>query len=71
LVGILVIDVILFAALGGSAAASDDPAEAFAAMESIGGIVFAFIMVVTWIWLAVAVKADLGKGRPSPPKDPL
>jgi hypothetical protein len=71
LVRILVIDVILFAALGGSAAASDDPEEAFAAMESIAGIVFAFIMVVTWIWLAVAVKAGFGKRRPSPPKDPL
>jgi hypothetical protein len=53
--GILVIDVILFAALGGSAA----------------GMVFAFIMVVTWILLAVAVKAGFGKRRPSPPKDPL
>jgi hypothetical protein len=54
-----------------SAAASDDPEEAFGAMESIAGIVFAFIMVVTWIWLAVAVKAGFGKRRPSPRKDPL
>jgi hypothetical protein len=69
--GILVIDVILFAALGGSAAVSDDPEEAFAAIEPIAGIVFAFIMVVTWISLAVAVKAGFGKRRPSPPKDPL
>jgi hypothetical protein len=55
----------------GSAAVSDDPEEAFAAIEPIAGIVFAFIMVVTWISLAVAVKAGFGKRRPSPPKDPL
>jgi hypothetical protein len=67
--GILVIGVILFVALGGSAA--DDPEEAFAAMEPIAGFVFAFIMVVAWISLVVAVKAGFGKRRPSPPKDPL
>jgi hypothetical protein len=69
--GILVIDVILFVALGGSAAVSNDPEEAFAAMEPIAGFVFAFVVVVAWISLVVAVKAGLGKRRPSPPKDPL
>jgi hypothetical protein len=71
LIGILVIEVILFAALGESAGASDDLQEAFAAMESIAGIVFAIIMAVTWILLAVAVKAHFGKRRRSPRKDPL
>jgi|GraSoi2013_115cm_1033766.scaffolds.fasta_scaffold49343_2 hypothetical protein len=69
--GILVIDVILFAALGGSATVSDDPEEAFASLEPIAGFFFAFIIIVTWILLAVAVKAGFGKRRPSPPKDPL
>ena len=64
LIGILVIEVILFAALGESAGASDELAGAFAAMESMAGIVFALIMVVTWILLAVAVK---GAFRAPPP----
>jgi hypothetical protein len=51
-----------------SAAASDDPEEAFGAMESIAGLVFAFIMVVTWIWLAVAVQSRLRKTKALPAK---
>ena len=71
LIGILVIEVILFAALGESAGASDELEGAFAAMESMAGFVFAIIMVVTWILLAVAVKAHFGRRRRSPRKDPL
>jgi uncharacterized membrane protein YhaH (DUF805 family) len=55
--GILVIEVIFFAALGGPAVLSNDPEQAFAAIGPVAGVVlFVLLVVVTWISLAVAVK---------------
>jgi uncharacterized membrane protein YhaH (DUF805 family) len=56
-IGILVIEAILFAVFGGSAALSADPREALAAMGPLAGIViFVFVVVAVWASLAVAVK---------------
>ena len=55
--GIIVAELALFAALGGNAAQWADPQEAFAPLGRIGGAVFAaFMVVVAWISLAVGVK---------------
>jgi len=55
--GILVIEVILFAAVFGSAVMSADPEQALAAIGPIAGIVICvFAVVATWISIAVAVK---------------
>jgi uncharacterized membrane protein YhaH (DUF805 family) len=55
--GIFVVELILFAALGGQAAMSANPQESLPAIGPIAGImIFIFGIVVTWIALAVAVK---------------
>jgi|SRR5450631_1150705 uncharacterized membrane protein YhaH (DUF805 family) len=54
---IFVVELILFAALGGNAAMWANPQAALAAIGPVAGIVFLiFGVVVTWISLAVAVK---------------
>jgi uncharacterized membrane protein YhaH (DUF805 family) len=54
---IFVVELILFAALGGNAAMWANPQAALAAIGPVAGIVFLiFAVVVTWISLAVAVK---------------
>jgi uncharacterized membrane protein YhaH (DUF805 family) len=55
--GILVVEVILFAAIFGGAAISGDPEQIAAAIGSFAGIViFVFAVIATWISIAVAVK---------------
>ena len=56
--GIFVVEVIVFAAVfGGAAMSGGDPEQAMATIGPLAGIVlFVFIVVATWISLAVAVK---------------
>jgi uncharacterized membrane protein YhaH (DUF805 family) len=55
--GILVIEAILFAALGGTAAMSGDPDRALAAIGPVGGFVLFIVgLLVTWISVVVAIK---------------
>ena len=55
--GILVVEVILFAVILGGAAMSGDPEKIAAAMGPIASIVILiFVVVATWISIAVAVK---------------
>lgn len=55
--GILVVEVILFAAIFGGAAMSGDPERMAAAMGPIASVVlFIFFVVAFWISIAVAVK---------------
>jgi uncharacterized membrane protein YhaH (DUF805 family) len=55
--GILVIEALLFTAIGGAAAMSGDPDKALAAIGPIASFVlFFFGIVATWISVAVAIK---------------
>jgi len=55
--GIVVVEVILFAAILGGAAMSGDPEQIAAAIGPLAGVViFAFVVIATWISIAVAVK---------------
>jgi uncharacterized membrane protein YhaH (DUF805 family) len=55
--GILVVEVILFAAIFGGAAMTGDPERMAAAMGPIASVVlFIFFVVAFWISIAVAVK---------------
>jgi uncharacterized membrane protein YhaH (DUF805 family) len=55
--GIVVIEVILFAVFLGGAAMSGDPEQIAAAMGPVASIVIlAFVVIATWISIAVAVK---------------
>ena len=55
--GIVVVEVILFAATLGGAAMSGDPEQIAAAIGPLAGVViFAFVVIATWISIAVAVK---------------
>jgi uncharacterized membrane protein YhaH (DUF805 family) len=55
--GIFVIEVILFAAILGGAAMSGDPEQIASAIGPFAGIViFVFLVIATWISIAVAVK---------------
>src|SRR5688572_14333186 len=55
--GIFVVEVILFAATLGGAAMSGDPEQIAAAIGPLAGVViFAFVVIATWISIAVAVK---------------
>ncbi|MBI2739793.1 MAG: DUF805 domain-containing protein [Rhodospirillales bacterium] len=55
--GILVVELILFAAIFGGAATSGDPEQMAAAIGPLAGIVlFVFVVAATWISIAVAVK---------------
>ena len=55
--GIFVVEVIIFAALGGTTAMSTDPQQAMANMgPGVGIVLFVFGVVALWISLAVAVK---------------
>ena len=55
--GILVVEVILFAVILGGAAMSGDPEQIAAAMGPVASIVILiFAVVATWISIAVAVK---------------
>ena len=54
---IVVIEVILFAVLLGGAAMSGDPEQIAAAMGPVASVVIlAFVVIATWISVAVAVK---------------
>lgn len=56
-VGIFVVEMIVFAALGGSAAMSDDPQKAMASIGPVAGLVLLVVFVVAfWISLAAGVK---------------
>jgi uncharacterized membrane protein YhaH (DUF805 family) len=55
--GIFVIEVIIFAALGGTTAMSTDPEQAMANIgPGVGIVLFVFGIVALWISIAVAVK---------------
>ena len=55
--GIFVIEVIIFAALGGTTAMSTDPQQAMANLgPGVGIVLFVFGIVALWISIAVAVK---------------
>ena len=55
--GIFVIEVIIFAALGGTTAMSTDPEQAMANLgPGVGIVLFVFGIVALWISIAVAVK---------------
>ena len=55
--GIFVLEVIIFAAVGGSTAMSADPQQAMANLGPVAGIVlFVFGVVALWISIAVAIK---------------
>ena len=55
--GIFVVEVILFAAILGGAAMSGDPEKIEAAIGPLDGVViFVFVVIATWISIAVAVK---------------
>ena len=55
--GIFVVEVIIFAALGGTTAMSTDPQQAMANMgPGVGIVLFVFGIVALWISIAVAVK---------------
>ena len=55
--GIFVLEVIIFAAVGGSTAMSADPQQAMANIGPVAGIIlFVFGVVALWISIAVAIK---------------
>jgi uncharacterized membrane protein YhaH (DUF805 family) len=55
--GIFVLEVIIFAVLGGTTAMSTDPQQAMANIGPVAGIVlFVFGVVALWISIAVAIK---------------
>ena len=55
--GIFVIEIIIFAALGGTTAMSTDPQQAMANLgPGVGIVLFVFGIVALWISIAVAVK---------------
>jgi uncharacterized membrane protein YhaH (DUF805 family) len=55
--GIVVVEVILFAVILGGAALSGDPEQIAAAMGPVAGVVIlVFVVIATWISIAVAVK---------------
>jgi uncharacterized membrane protein YhaH (DUF805 family) len=55
--GIFVIEVIIFAVLGGTTAMSTDPEQAMANIgPGVGFVLFVFGVVALWISIAVAVK---------------
>ena len=55
--GIAVVEVILFAVILGGAAMSGDPEKIAAAMGPVASIVIlAFVVIATWISVAVAIK---------------
>jgi len=55
--GIFVVEVIIFAALGGTTAMSTDPQQAMANIgPGVGIVLFVFGIVALWISIAVAVK---------------
>src|SRR4029453_16947163 len=55
--GILVVEVILFAVILGGAAMSGDPEQIAAAMGPVASIIILiFVVVATWISIAVAIK---------------
>jgi uncharacterized membrane protein YhaH (DUF805 family) len=55
--GILVLEAIIFAALGGTTAMSADPEQALANIGPVAGIVlFVFGVVALWVSIAVAIK---------------
>ena len=55
--GIFVIEIIIFAVLGGTTAMSTDPQQAMANIGPVAGIVlFVFGVVALWISIAVAIK---------------
>ena len=55
--GIFVLEVIIFAAVGGSTAMSADPQQAMANLGPVAGVaLFVFGVVALWISIAVAIK---------------
>jgi uncharacterized membrane protein YhaH (DUF805 family) len=55
--GIVVVELLLFAALGGEAAMSGDPQAALAAMGPVArAVLLAFGLLATWVSLSVAIK---------------
>jgi len=55
--GIFVLEVIIFAVLGGTTAMSTDPQQAMANIGPVAGVVlFVFGVVALWISIAVAIK---------------
>ena len=55
--GIVVVEVILFAVILGGAAMSGDPEQIAAAMGPVASVVIlVFVVIATWISIAVAVK---------------
>ena len=55
--GIVVVEVILFAVILGGAALSGDPEQIAAAMGPVASVVvLVFVVIATWISIAVAVK---------------
>jgi uncharacterized membrane protein YhaH (DUF805 family) len=57
LVGILVVELVLFGILGGSVATSADPQEAMANLGPIASLVIlVFAVVLTWISVALGIK---------------
>jgi uncharacterized membrane protein YhaH (DUF805 family) len=55
--GIVVVELLLFAALGGEAAMSGDPQAALAAMRPVAGaVLLVFGLLATWVSLSVAIK---------------
>lgn len=55
--GIFVVEMIVFAATFGGAAMSGDPEQMASAIGPLAGIViFVFVVIATWISIAVAVK---------------
>jgi uncharacterized membrane protein YhaH (DUF805 family) len=55
--GIVVVEVILFAVILGGAALSGDPEQIAAAMGPVASVVIlVFVVIATWISIAVAVK---------------
>ena len=55
--GVVVVELLLFAALGGEAAMSGDPQEALAAMGPVAGaVLLVFGLLATWVALSVAIK---------------
>jgi uncharacterized membrane protein YhaH (DUF805 family) len=55
--GIFVLEVIIFAVLGGTTAMSTDPRQAMANIGPVAGIIlFVFGVVALWISIAVAIK---------------
>ena len=57
LVGILVVEAIVFSLLGGSIAMSEDPEQALANMGPLASIlILVFGILLTWVSLAVGIK---------------